>query len=116
MSYRVISKTWQQFSSCKSNCKISRLNYYQLYLWSEKRLMIADETYTLRLATIDGWIEETVEMPFLFDKHQLSQMIGNAIPLREVWVIGEPVNGFKGLAKEKFKIIPMLPTQVFQSK
>ena len=89
MTYRVISKTWQQISSCKSNCKISRLNYFQLYLWSEK--------------PIDGWIEETVEMPFLFNKHQLSQMIGNAIPLREVWVIGEPVNGYKGWLKKNLK-------------
>ena len=66
-------------------------------------LMIPNEIYTLRRATIndasacalivDSWIEKTVEMPRLFDKHQLTEMIKNAIPLREVWVIGQPING-----------------------
>ncbi len=32
-------------------------------------------------------------MPRLFDKHKLTEMIRNAIPLREVWVIGQPING-----------------------
>ena len=66
--------------------------------------MIANEVYTLRRATIDDasacalivddWIEKTVEMPRLFDKHKLTEMIRNAIPLREVWVIGQPINGY----------------------
>ena len=33
-------------------------------------------------------------MPRLFDKHKLTEMIRNAIPLREVWVIGRPINGY----------------------
>ena len=66
--------------------------------------MIHNEIYTLRRATIDDasacalivddWIEKTVEMPRLFDKHKLTEMIRNAIPLREVWVIGQPINGY----------------------
>ena len=66
--------------------------------------MIHNEIYTLRRATIDDasacalivddWIEKTVEMPRLFDKHKLTEMIRNAIPLREVWVIGHPINGY----------------------
>ena len=66
--------------------------------------MIQNEIYTLRRATIDDasacalivddWIEKTVEMPRLFDKHKLTEMIRNAIPLREVWVIGQPINGY----------------------
>ncbi len=66
--------------------------------------MIHNEIYTLRRATIDDasacalivddWIEKTVEMPRLFDKHQLTEMIRNAIPMREVWVIGQPINGY----------------------
>ena len=66
--------------------------------------MIQNETYTLRRAIIDDasacelivddWIEKTVEMPRLFDKHKLTEMIRNAIPLREVWVIGQPINGY----------------------
>ena len=66
--------------------------------------MIHNEIYTLNRATIDDasacalrvddWIEKTVEMPRLFDKHKLTEMIRNAIPLREVWVIGQPINGY----------------------
>ena len=47
--------------------------------------MIHNEIYTLRRATIDDasacalivddWIEKTVEMPRLFDKHKLTEMI-----------------------------------------
>ena len=33
-------------------------------------------------------------MPRLFDKHKLTEMIRNAIPFREVWVIGQPINGY----------------------
>ena len=33
-------------------------------------------------------------MPPLFDKHNFTEMIRNAIPLREVWVIGQPINGY----------------------
>ena len=66
--------------------------------------MIHNQIYTLRRATIydasacalivDDWIEKTVEMPRLFDKHKLTEMIRNAIPLREVWVIGQPINRY----------------------
>ncbi len=66
--------------------------------------MIPNEIYTLRRATIDDasayalivndWIEKTVEMPHLSNKHKLTEMIRNAIPLREVWVIGQPINGY----------------------
>ena len=66
--------------------------------------MIQNEIYTLRRAIIDDasactlivddWIEKTVEVPRLFDKHKLTEMIRNAIPLREVWVIGQPIIGY----------------------
>ena len=62
------------------------------------------ESYTLRRATVDDasacalivdeWIEKTVEMPRLFDKQKLTKMIRNAIPLRQVWVIDQPINGY----------------------
>ncbi len=66
--------------------------------------MTFNEMDTLRRATIDDlsaralivddWIEKTEEMPCLFDKHQLTEMIRNAIPFRDVWVIGQPINGY----------------------
>ena len=65
--------------------------------------MIHNEIYTLRRATtddasgcaliVDNWIEKTVEMPRLFNKDKLTEMVRNAIPLGEVWVIGKPING-----------------------
>ena len=30
----------------------------------------------------------------LFNKHKLTEMIRNAIPLREVWLSGQPINGY----------------------
>ena len=66
--------------------------------------MIHNEIYTLRRATIDDasacalivddWIEKTIEMQHLFEKQKLTKMIRNAIPLREVWVIGQPINEY----------------------
>ncbi len=76
--------------------------------------MIDNEIYTLRRATIDDasacalilddWIEKTAEMPRLFDKHKLTEMIRNAIPLREVWVIGQPINGYISYNPESSQI------------
>ncbi len=66
--------------------------------------MIPNKIYTLRRATIDDasacalivndLIEKTVEVPRLFNKHKLTEMIRNAIPLREVWVISQPINEY----------------------
>ena len=76
--------------------------------------MIYNEIYTLRRATIDdasgcalivnNWIEKTVEMLRLFDKHKLTEMIRNAIPLREVWVIGKPINGYISYNSDSLQI------------
>ena len=76
--------------------------------------MIHNQIYTLRRATIDDasacalivddWIEKTVEMPRLFDKHKLTEMIRKAIPLREVWVIGQPINGYISYNPESSQI------------
>ncbi len=43
-------------------------------------------------------------MPRLFDKHKLTEMIRNAIPLREVWVIGQPINGYISYNPELLQI------------
>ena len=77
--------------------------------------MIHNEIYTLRRATIDDasacalivddWIEKTVEMPRLFDKHKLTEMIRNAIPLREVWVIGQPINRYILIIRTYYKFL-----------
>ena len=76
--------------------------------------MTFNEIDTLRRATIDDasacalivadWIEETKDMPRLFDKHQLTKMIRNAIPLRDVWVIGQPINGYISYNSELLQV------------
>ena len=68
------------------------------------KVLIPNEIYVLRRATIDdasaralivdNWIEETVEIPRLFDKHQLTEISNNSIPFREVCIIGQPINGY----------------------
>ncbi len=76
--------------------------------------MIPNEIYILRRATIDNgsacalivndWIEKLVEMPRLFNKHKLTEMIRNALPLREVWVIVQPINGYISYNPESSQI------------
>ena len=66
--------------------------------------MISNYKDTIRRATIhdalacasivDEWVEKTAEMPRLYDRDQLFSMIRSAIPTREVWVIGEPIEGY----------------------
>ena len=66
--------------------------------------MISNYKDTLRRATIhdalacasivDEWVEKTAKMPRLYDRDQLFSMIRSAIPTREVWVIGEPIEGY----------------------
>ena len=63
--------------------------------------MISSYKDTIRRATIHDalacasivheWVEKTAEMPRLYDRDKLFSMIRNAIPTREVWVIGEPI-------------------------
>tara|TARA_Y100001978_G_scaffold73556_1_gene65911 strand:- start:955 stop:1182 length:228 start_codon:yes stop_codon:yes gene_type:complete len=36
---------------------------------------------------VNNWISKTKEMPKLFSKIELEQMIKEAIPLREVWLV-----------------------------
>ena len=66
--------------------------------------MISNYKDTLRRASIhdalacasivDEWVEKTAKMPRLYDRDQLFSMIRSAIPTREVWVIGEPIEGY----------------------
>ena len=76
--------------------------------------MTYNEMDTLRRATIDDasvcalivddWIEKTEEMPRLFDKPQLTEMIRNAIPFRDVWVIGQAINGYISYNPDLLKV------------
>ena len=83
--------------------------------------MTFNEMDTLRLATIDDalacalivddWIEKTEDIPRFFDKHQLSEMIRNAIPLRDVWVIGQSINGYISYNPELLQVSALYVTK-----
>ena len=76
--------------------------------------MISNYKDTLRRATIhnalacasivDEWVEKTAKMPRLYDRDQLFSMIRSAIPTREVWVIGEPIEGYISYNPDLLKI------------
>ena len=46
---------------------------------------------------IDSWISKTKEMPRLYSKIELEQMIKEAIPLREAWLVCSPAKGYISL-------------------
>ena len=56
---------------------------------------------------LDNWISKTKEMPRLFNKLKLEQMIKEAIPLREVWLICSPAKGYISLNQETLQIMAL---------
>ena len=53
---------------------------------------------------VNNWIEITKWMPRLFSKNELLEMIEEAIPLRELWVIGNPVSAYVSFNKDLSQI------------
>ena len=45
-------------------------------------------------AIVNSWIDNTKWMPRIDPPDLIAQMIKEAIPKREVWVIGDPVVGY----------------------
>ena len=43
---------------------------------------------------LNKWVETTTWMPRLYSKNELLKMIEEAIPLRELWVIGNPTSAY----------------------
>jgi len=54
---------------------------------------------------ISNWISKTKEMPRLFSKIELEQMIKEAIPLREVWLVCNPAKGYISLNQQTLQIV-----------
>ena len=54
---------------------------------------------------VDSWISNTREMPRLFSKNELKQMIEKAIPLREVWLVCNPAKGYISFNQQTSQII-----------
>ena len=56
---------------------------------------------------LDNWISKTKEMPRLYNKLKLEQMIKEAIPLREVWLVCSPAKGYISLNQETLQIMAL---------
>ena len=54
---------------------------------------------------VNNWISITKEMPKLFSKIELEQMIKEAIPLREVWLACSPAKGYISLNQQTLQIM-----------
>lgn len=56
-------------------------------------------------AIVNRWIEETSWMPRVVSSASLEDMIRQGIPLREFWVIGDPVQGYLSFNTEAQQIM-----------
>lgn len=57
-----------------------------------RRAAVADAADCARV--VHGWMSSTPWMPTRFTEAELSDMIAKAIPVREIYVTGEPVAGY----------------------
>ena len=53
---------------------------------------------------VDNWISKTKDIPQLHTKENLEKMIAQAIPEREVWLIGTPTKGYISLNIQTFQV------------
>tara|TARA_Y100000739_G_scaffold209727_1_gene199803 strand:+ start:107 stop:496 length:390 start_codon:yes stop_codon:yes gene_type:complete len=53
---------------------------------------------------VDNWISKTKWLPRSYDKEQLEKMIAQAIPRREVWLVGTPAEGYISLNIKTFQV------------
>ena len=54
---------------------------------------------------VHNWIEATEWMPTLYSKNSLIKMIKENIPLREFWVVGDPVSGYISFNRELSQVV-----------
>lgn len=55
-------------------------------------------------AIVHNWMSETKDIPQLHTKENLEKMIAQAIPEREVWLIGIPTKGYISLNIQTFQV------------
>ena len=56
---------------------------------------------------LNNWIEKTIWIPRLYSKQELLEMIEGAIPMREIWVVGDPVLGYVSFNKELSQVVAL---------
>ena len=56
---------------------------------------------------VNKWIETTKWMPRLFSENELLKMIEEAIPFRELWVIGNPASAYVSFNKGLSQVVAL---------
>ena len=56
---------------------------------------------------LNKWVETTTWMPRLYSKNELLIMIEKAIPLRELWVIGNPASAYVSFNKGLSQVVAL---------
>ena len=56
---------------------------------------------------LNKWVETTTWMPRLYSENELLKMIEEAIPLRELWVIGNPASAYVSFNKGLSQVVAL---------
>ena len=56
---------------------------------------------------INKWVETTTWMPRLYSENELLKMIEEAIPFRELWVIGNPASAYVSFNKGLSQVVAL---------
>ena len=56
---------------------------------------------------LNKWVETTTWMPRLYSKNELLKMIEEAIPLRELWVIGNPALAYVSFNNDLSQVVAL---------
>ena len=56
---------------------------------------------------LNKWVETTTWMPRLYSENELLKMIEEAIPFRELWVIGNPASAYVSFNKNLLQVVAL---------
>ncbi len=56
---------------------------------------------------LNKWVETTTWMPRLYSENELLKMIEEAIPFRELWVIGHPASAYVSFNKDLSQVVAL---------
>ena len=56
---------------------------------------------------LNKWVGTTTWMPRLYSENELLKMIEEAIPLRELWVIGNPASAYVSFNKNLLQVVAL---------
>ena len=56
---------------------------------------------------LNKWVETTTWMPRLYSENELLKMIEEAIPFRELWVIGNPATAYVSFNKDLLQVVAL---------